>query len=66
MGGAVPDYTYEQKCYEARNRMEQRMREADTERMARRHARARRQRRRRRTRLAAALEMLYPARQRTA
>jgi hypothetical protein len=59
-------YHYHQKCYEGHERMQRRMREADAERMARDHSRARRQRRRRRARLAAALEMLMPARQRMA
>jgi hypothetical protein len=63
----VNDYfTYEQKCHEARSRMDQRMRDAENERAARDHARARRQRRRRRARMAAAFEFFFAARRRTA
>jgi hypothetical protein len=59
-------YHYHQKCYEAHERMQQRRRQADAERTARDHALAGRQRRRRHARLAAALELLRPVRQRTA
>jgi hypothetical protein len=59
-------YTYEQRCFEARNRMEQRMREAHNERTARDHDRARRRRRRRRARVASAFEFVFAARRRTA
>jgi hypothetical protein len=57
-------YDYHQKCYEARERIEQRHREAEAERIIR-QARARRQRRRR-AQLAVALERLIDARQRAA
>jgi hypothetical protein len=53
-------YAYHQSCYEARERIAQRRREADAERIIRRQARARRQRRRR-AQLAEALEQLIGA-----
>jgi hypothetical protein len=52
-------YVYEQECYEAHRRIDQRRREAGVERIIR-QARARRQRRR--AQLAAALERLIYAR----
>jgi hypothetical protein len=57
-------YDYYQRSYEARERINRREREAQAERIVR-YARARRQRRRR-AQLAAALELLIPARQRAA
>jgi hypothetical protein len=55
-------YDYYQKGYEARERIEQRRRQADAERNIR-QARARQQRRRRRAHLAAALDLLNVRRQ---
>jgi hypothetical protein len=52
---------YEQQCYEAHRRIDQRHREAEAERNIR-QSRARRQRRRRRAQLAAALDRLIYAR----
>ena len=54
-------YAYHQTAYEAHERVQQRMREAETERMTR-QTRARKQRRRRRRYLAAALDLLITAR----
>ena len=54
-------YGYHQTDYEARERIQQRMREAETERVIR-QTRARKQRRRRRRYLTAALDLLITAR----
>lgn len=54
-------YAYHQTAYEAHERVEQRMREAEAERVVRR-TRAGKQRRRRRRYLAAALDLLMTAR----
>ena len=54
-------YAYHQTAYEARERVQQRMREAETERVVR-QTRAGKQRRRRRRYLAAVLDLLMTAR----
>ena len=54
-------YAYHQTAYEAHERIQQRMREAEAEQTIRR-TRARKQRRRRRRYLAAALDLLITAR----
>lgn len=54
-------YDYYQKDYEARERIQQRRREAEAERIICRQSRARRERRRRRAQLASALDLARQA-----